>query len=357
MSKFDISDLRSASVWSLYRMSDRIQVDPEYQRQGDVWPLDKRQLLIDTILNRFDIPKIYLHKFSKPKSIKGRLCDYAIVDGRQRLETMWSFIKGKIALADDFQLFCSPEVKAGGMTYQEIAKEHPDMKTDFDNFSINAVAIETDDLELIEEMFSRLNEAVPLTAAEKRNSWQGPVPVAVRSLSAEGFFKKKLPFGNKRYRHFDLALKFLLGQERNQVVDTKKVYLDAFVREYWDDSKTRTLPFLKKAKKTVKAMSDVFVDKDPLLRSVGMVSIYFHLFRIASGEKWLTKLTRQRLLHFETLRQKNRAKAEKDLATADYDLIEFDRFSQSPNDSYALKLRLKVLMERAFGRTVSVDSL
>ena len=231
MSKFDISDLRSASVWSLYRMSDRIQTDPEYQRQGDVWPLDKRQLLIDTILNKFDIPKIYLHKFSKPRSIKGKLYDYAIVDGRQRLETMWSFIRGGIALADDFQLFCDPGVDAHGMTYQEIAKEHPDLKTDFDNFTINAVTIETDDLELIEEMFSRLNEAVPLTAAEKRNSWQGPVPIAVRSLSGEGFFKKKLPFDNKRYRHYDLALKFLLGQKKDLVMDTKKVYLDTFVKD------------------------------------------------------------------------------------------------------------------------------
>jgi hypothetical protein len=140
-------------------------------------------------------------------------------------------------------------------------------------------------------------------------------------------------------------------------MDTKKVYLDTFVRDYWDDPKTASLPFLKKAKKTIRAMSDVFVDKDPLLRSVGMVSLYFHLFRIASNEKWLSTVTRQRLLHFETLRQKNRVKAEKDLASADYDLIEFDRFSQSPNDSYALKLRLKVLLERTFSRRVSIDSL
>jgi hypothetical protein len=62
-------------------------------------------------------------------------------------------------------------------------------------------------------------------------------------------------------------------------------------------------------------------------------------------------------MNFESLRQKNRAKAEKDLAGADYDLIEFDRFSQSPNDSYALKLRLKVLLDRAFGKKVSIDSL
>jgi hypothetical protein len=272
-------------------------------------------------------------------------------------ETMWSFISGAIALADDFEYFKDPDVDAKGMTYKEIANSYPDLKTDFDNFSINAVTIETEDIELIEEMFSRLNEAVPLTAAEKRNSWPGPVPVAIRNLSGEPFFKNKLSFNNKRYRHYDLALKFLLGQERDLVVDTKKIYLDAFVLDYKDEPKMKNLPFLSKTKKTVSAMAQVFTDGDPLLRSVGMVSLYFHVFRLAISENWIAKITRQRLLNFENLKQKNRVRAEKDLAKADYDLIEFDRFSQSPNDSYALKLRLKVLLEHGFGMKYSTDDL
>jgi hypothetical protein len=357
MSRFEIGDLRSSSVWTLYRMKDRIQVDPEYQRQGEVWPPEKRQLLIDTLLNHFDIPKIYLHKFAKTKTIKGKAFDYAIVDGRQRLETMWSFIRGDFALAGDFEYFRDDDVDAAGMTYQEIANEYPDLKTDFDNCSLNVVTIQTDDIELIEEMFSRLNEAVPLTAAEKRNAWGGPLPAAIRTLSSETFFKKKLPFNNKRYRHYDLALKFLLAEGREKVVDTKKVYLDQFVREWEDSPKTKMPPFFNKAKKTTAAMASVFIDHDPLLRSVGMVSLYFHLFRLAAKENWASSITRTKLNNFETLRQKNRVKAEVDLAKADYDLIEFDRFNQSPNDSYALKLRLQVLLKKAFNRSVSVENL
>jgi hypothetical protein len=357
MSRFEISDLRSSSVWTLYRMRDRIQVDPEYQRQGEVWPPEKRQLLIDTLLNRFDIPKIYLHKFEKTKLIKGKSFDYAIVDGRQRLETMWSFIGGAFALAGDFEYFSDAKIDAAGMTYQEIAQKYPDLKTDFDNYSLDVVTIQTDDIELIEEMFSRLNEAVPLTAAEKRNAWSGPVPGAIRSLSDETFFKKKLPFNNKRYRHYDLALKFLLAQQREKVVDTKKVYLDQFVREWEDDPKTKVLPFLSKAKKTASLMTGIFTDHDPLLRSVGMVSLYFHLFRLASEQGWLSSVTRTKLNGFENLRQKNRVRAEKDLAKADYDLIEFDRFNQTPNDSYALKLRLRILLSKAFNREVAIEKL
>jgi len=357
MKKFEVAELRGASVWTLYRMSQRIQVDPDYQRQGEVWTRDKRQLLIDTLINGFDIPKIYLHRFEKPKLIKGKTFDYAIIDGRQRLETMWSFIEGKIPLADDFEYFADEHIDVSGMTYPELAKKHPDIKTDFDNFQLNVITIETADLDLIEEMFSRLNEAVPLTAAEKRNAWAGPVPLAIRDLASSSFFNKNLPFQNKRYRHYDLALKFLISQDRGMVVDTKKAYLDKYVIDRKSEPKTKKLPAVKEAKETLVNMSAVFADNDALLRSVGMTVLYFHLFRIARAEGWTVKITRQALLGFEKTRQKNREKAEKSLPSADYDLIEFDRYTQSPNDLYAVKFRLQILLKHIIGKNYAIEDL
>lgn len=357
MSKYEIQTLRLASVWSMYRLRERIQVDPDYQRQGDVWPPDKRQLLIDTLLNKFDIPKIYLHKSYKPKGIEGGRYDFAIVDGRQRLETMWSFIDGKFPLADDFKYFDNPNVNATSMTYQELATKYPDLKTDFDNFPLDVITIQTDDLELIEEMFSRLNEAVPLTAAEKRNAWPGPVPIAIRSLSGDPFFRKKLPFGNSRYRHYDLATKFLFSVDRGRIMDTKKVYLDQFVLDSAKLPKNKVVKSLLPSRKLIAKMAGIFADKDSLLRSVGMVTLYFHLFRTANSEGWAGEITRQKLAHFEELRLKNREKAEKTPAKADYDLQEFDKYSQSPNDSFALKIRLRILLDKVFGRKVSTDDM
>ncbi|MGO9527878.1 MAG: hypothetical protein ACLPT4_03915 [Verrucomicrobiia bacterium] len=46
---------------------------------------------------------------------------------------------------------------------------------------------------------------------------------------------------------------------------------------------------------------------------------------------------------FEVLRVKNRKTAEEDITKADYDLLEFDKYVQSPNDSYAMEIRLRVL--------------
>lgn len=353
---FGISELRERTVWQTYRMRDRIQLDPDYQRLGNIWAPDNRQLLLDTILNGFDLPKIYLHKFTRPIKKDGRTYEFAIVDGKQRLETLWSFIDGKLALADDFKLFREDGVAAGGMTYSELGQQYPDLKADFDGFLLSVTLIETDDIEMIEEMFSRLNEAAPLTAAEKRNAYGGPIPSAVRKLAKETFFSKKLPFENKRYRHFDLATKFLLAEHEGHVVDTKKARLDDFVDHFAKQSRTRVPAFVKKSQATVARMSHVFVDKDSLLRQVGMVMLYYHLFRIAHQQEWSGEISRKKLLDFEKRRLSNRELMEKGTTKGiDLDLIEFDRYAQSPNDGGAIKFRLNVLLRQVFDKDALSD--
>lgn len=355
--KFEITELRSSTVWSLYRMRDRIQIDPPYQRPSNIWTPDNRQLLIDTILNDFDIPKLYLHKFDKPLKKDGKNYDFAIIDGKQRLETMWAFIDGRIALPEDFQYFNDTTVKAGSMTYSELGKEYPDLKVQFDSFQLTAICVETDELEMIEEMFSRLNEAAPLTAPEKRNAYGGPLPKAIRKLADEPLFTESIPFPNKRYRHFDIATKFLLAECEGKVVDTKKAYLDKFVESFAGQPRNKMPKFLALAQQNVRRMASVFTQKDPLLRQVGIIMLYYHLFRLAHKERWEDKITRKRFADFEKKREANRELAEQDLTQANYDLIEFDRYAQSPNDGYAIKFRLKVLFREVFSKDVSTDDL
>jgi len=86
--------------------------------------------------------------------------------------------------------------------------------------------------------------------------------------------------------------------------------------------------------------------------------LYYHLSRLAGNYGLESKITRKRLLDFEKLREENRIKAEANEEKADYDLIEFDRYAQSPNDGYAIKFRLKVLLEKAFNqRGVRIEDL
>jgi hypothetical protein len=357
MTLFSLGEIRNASVWSIYRMRDQIDMNPVYQRESDIWTPEKRQLLIDTIINGFDVPKIYMHKFTEPQPANGTRYEFAVIDGKQRLSTMWSFIQGRFALPSDFSYVKDDSLKLAGLTYGDIARDFPDIKADFDSYKIDVVTIETNETELIEDMFSRLNEAMPLNAAEKRNARPGPLPAAVRSLAAKGLFSAKLPFSNRRYRHLDLAAKMLLLVSRDTIGDTKKAYIDRFFEKHANSSPHAIADIVSKATAVADAMESVFIDKDPLLRSAGMVILYFLVFERAIAKNIQSSVTRPVLMEFEEQRRGNREKAEANLAEADYSLIEFDRYTQSPNDGIALRYRLGVMDRLVFEGRLGFDHL
>jgi len=345
MSEFTVSGLRTNTVAYVARMRGVIQLNPIYQRQGEVWSRTKQRLLIDSIINQFDIPKIYFHHHATPLKVDQNLYKYSLVDGRQRLEAIWDFIDGKFTLAEDFVLLSNGSTSAAGKNYVELQAEEDDIAGLFDASPLDIMVIQTSDIELIEEMFSRLNEAVPLNAAEKRNGRGGPLRSIVRELCAHDFFSSRLPFGNTRFRHFDLATKFLLMSQEDGVTDVKKRQLD----DFWEKSRSsgdavaaETLGDDVKA--VLDEMVTTFVADDTLLSSVGMVSTYYLYYRqVKAGNR--PKPLRTDLERFEKSRKLNRFNDEEDLSREQRRLLEFDRLSQSPNDEGALKYRVDVLAD------------
>lgn len=343
MSRFELNSMQRSSAWSLYRMREKIKMNPVYQRQGDIWSISKRQLLIDTMINGFDVPKLYLHKFQTPLEECGETFEYAMIDGKQRAEAIFDFIENRYALDSSFQYMADEDIDLSGFTYRELAKEYPDIKQDFDSFTLDVVTIDTDDIELIEDLFSRLNEAIPLNAAEKRNAKPGPLPALVRKIALHEFFTDKIPFGNSRYRHYDIAAKMLLMISRAAIGDTKKAQLDKFFQSHKDSASEDVSELLGEVTSVLDEMVGVFTDSDGLLRSVGMISLYFLLFRRAIVEEKTYLISRLEFANFEVLRQENRKLAEEEDVETDLQLLEFDRFAQSPNDAIALRYRLAVL--------------
>ncbi|MDE3058464.1 MAG: DUF262 domain-containing protein [Bacteroidota bacterium] len=349
MSDFRISVLQNSSILYIYSERESIQLAPEYQRLSDVWSLEKRQFLLDSIINGYDIPKIYFHEFPKPVTVGTKMYRYAIIDGKQRLQSIWQFIDGEISLAEDFEFLHDSNIKAAGLSYNQLAQKYPKLKIRFDSTTLSIVTIQTEDIDLIEDMFSRLNEAAPLNAAEKRNAFPGPLPPAIRELARERFFSFNLPFQNRRYKHYEVATKFLYLEAKNGPSDTKKVYLDAFVRDYYkQDPEVHKVPIqvlVESTKKILNVMSSIFVSSDNLLKSSGMVTVYYLVIRNARQRGWLTELNRASFMDFDNLRQSNRITAEKDITQAKYDLLEFDRLAWSLNDSTAIDFCYKVMLE------------
>jgi len=346
VSYIDHHELPHSTVLSIYVEKDLIWVDPDYQRQGDVWPLEKKQLLIDSIINRYDIPKLYFHKLDRENAKKKRK-QYAVIDGRQRLEAIFGFMDGEFSLAKDFEYISDETIEAGGLTYEDLAKKLPRIKQRFDAFTLPITVIETDDLELIEEMFSRLNEAVPLNAAEKRNAIGGEMAKAIVELSEHSLFSKKVRFSNVRYRHREVAARLLFVESSvnlNRLVDTKKPFLDEMVRAYKTGKKREVSNLLSSVTAITEAMARVFTSKDILLAAQAVVPVYYLLFREAHSQGKLESISRQRLVKFNEERKGNRILAELDITKANFELLEFDRMSQQgTNDASSIRERLRIL--------------
>lgn len=75
----------------------QLDLDPPYQRRS-VWSPRDRRYFIDTILNNYPAPPIFLHKTLDEN---GR-ATYHVVDGKQRLQTIILFRDNKIAIPNDF---------------------------------------------------------------------------------------------------------------------------------------------------------------------------------------------------------------------------------------------------------------
>ena len=355
MNEFNLGQYPHPSVLVVYSDRDEIDTDPDYQRTGGIWNREKQQLLIDSLLNGFDVPKLYFHAFTPPKKKGPRTYRYAIIDGKQRLQAIWSFISGDSHLDTDFTYLRDPNIKAQGLTYHELAERYPAIKAKFDATPLDIVTIHTNDIELIEDMFSRLNEAAPLNAPEKRNAFGGPLPPLITAVARHAFFADRIPFVDRRYNHRDLAAKFLYLEYADGIANTKKVDLDIFVRSFKKRRHGRhaeacaaDVERLKKnTELTLDQMNKAFARRDVLLRQVGMITLYYHVFRFA-GLGRMDAVTRKMLNEFERRRLDNRKRAEGasgSSAKVDAQLLEFDKHSQTPNDAYALKIRIAILLK------------
>src|SRR2546426_7675735 len=98
---FRIAQLAPNRVVDVNAIWRSIDFKPTYQRQSDVWADGKKQLFIDSLINGYDIPKLYFHELGWDAARTRKR--YAIVDGKQRLEAIRAFIEGGYGLSDEFE--------------------------------------------------------------------------------------------------------------------------------------------------------------------------------------------------------------------------------------------------------------
>ncbi len=343
------------------RWRSSIEERPPYQRESAVWSLEKQQLFIDSLLNGYDVPKIYLHDLRGEHPTKV----YAIVDGKQRLTTLWSFLTDGFALASDFRIEprnVPPELPedavtpTAGQCFSVFDRHWREL---FEGTFLSVVLIRHATDEDIEDLFSRLNNGEPLNAAEKRNAMGGDVVRLVRTIAGRPFFRERLHFSNGRHQHYDLAARLLaiewgrLGGDP-AIPDVRPPALDAFARGGRRLEGDAGVRLLARVDATLRGLDSVFGPHDPLLGSPA-AALLAYLFvgetRLTTDDDAVAERTRAFLDWFHRTRL-----AALDLPEPERDpaLVEFSELSQhGTNEQRNIERRLAI-MRASYGRWESI---
>lgn len=344
--------LTEFTVTRLTQMVEVIDFDPPYQREGDVWRVETRQRLIDSILNGLDLPKLYFEReMARRTSPAGLTYRYAVLDGKQRMQAIIEFMRGQLSLSDDFWFFEDRDVQVKGWTFQMLEAQYPWLARRFTDFELPVVVVTSDSGDLVEEMFQRLNASSALNAAERRNAISGSTRTAANELASHPLLVECSPIKSARYKYRELAAKFLAIEEQlathQRVLGTKAPTLLKLFRDGQGSApriRSEDMEgYARTATSVLDRMNNVFERDDWLLASIGTVVVYYIVFRDQAGAE---AADRTKLATFEDLRRQAAAMSEDEAeyaVPANARLREYNGLVQSTNDGAALARRAAIL--------------
>lgn len=288
-------DARPLSWWYSQAVDERLDLAPQFQRRSELWSRYKRAHLIDSVLNDYDIPKLYVADFTLARSdLNQAKRPYAVVDGKQRFEAFFAFFRNEFPLNQSSLLDADPTAPIRGKFYRDLQREYPHLAKKIWDYVPVVMSITTDTESKIYEMFVRLNSGEAANSAERRNAKPGPVPIILRELVEHPFFTSRIGFSTKRMQDFSLAAKFLLLEHRGDFVDTKASNIDRFVIDAAKQTTPEGLqePSAEQTKaakayvatrdsviQVLEGLSEAFLPDDTLLKNAGRIPVYYWVLR------------------------------------------------------------------------------
>jgi Protein of unknown function DUF262 len=223
--RFYPADPDIATVFNRIQDGD-IDLQPDFQR-GEVWQVPKQQRLVDSILRGWIVPPI-LVVVSPGSTLQ-------VLDGQQRLASIRDFKLGLFRIDGRIAPPSNSILALNGLTYAELPT---DVQKRFDRTTIRIFEVSDFTPEEPAEIFFRLNQPTPLTAAEKRNAFFGPVRNQIKILVSK--FEHQLEaaeilgFNNSRMAYDEVIGRFVCTLEVGSLNKkiTASVVDDLYRREF-----------------------------------------------------------------------------------------------------------------------------
>lgn len=312
----------------LYRRRNRYDLQPDFQR-GPVWDTKMEQKLLDTILNKWDIPKIYLNVQDSDS--------YEVVDGQQRLTAVHKFYDNEIPLSEDL----TPEY--GGLFYTDLPTIVQDI---FDDYEIDLVLLNEASDEDIRELFARLQLGKALNTGEKLNARVGSMRDFAKTLSEKEFFTDKVALRNTRFSHLSicgqLCILGIKGPDNHKFNDISNLFTSSV---NFDPASEYAM----RIEKVVSLLSKIFPDDFSIFSNRASITTIFSLLIDLDKAKYdFTEANRKLIRDFYvSFNDQLKGAVEKGAESDDVELIVYQsKVTQGADNSTSIRLRKSILTKR-----------
>lgn len=172
-----------AWFWDLYRRK-LLNLEPAYQRRS-VWNLEFKRYFIETVLLEYPAPAIFLHEVMAGDGT----AKYSVVDGKQRLTTVFEYAQGLFSLDEKTVV-----ERAADKYFDDL---DDDLKLPFWRYQFSVEFVPSTDEAVLTDVFNRINKnTAKLSRQELRHAkFSGMFASSVESMleSMEATFPPGFP--------------------------------------------------------------------------------------------------------------------------------------------------------------------
>lgn len=276
-----------SNIEKMHEEKKVLSFDHPIQRKSEMWNSRQKSLLIHSMLANYPVPSIYvLREDSQELDEKKKpVFNYFVMDGKQRLTSVLSYIWGEFPLEDDI-----PNILVDETEYEIAGKYFCDLdepvQYEIKRYKFDIIAFEECSNREIEEIFFRLNNSSPLTKSQVAKAKIGvELAELMNELLASKFFVTGCNFSKAQLKASDdqrCLLQAMMLLDTNNVPDfelkdfseTSILEYSESIRENYSDRQSNIL------KSAIQYLTDAFPEKNKQLRKIS-ISMLIYLADVA----------------------------------------------------------------------------
>lgn len=198
-------------------LRDGIVQIPDYQRDSDQWAEPTKSLLVESVINNLSIPAFFFEV-----NVESAVEKNDVIDGQQRLTTLFDFSKNKLRLVDSQDApYLSPNsIHYAGKTFDELPAAYQQA---FKRYRLAVIKLRNlGDMRL--EVFRRINQGgTPLSGQDIRLAYYGDKSPSLALIRLVGIYDRTR-----------LAANRFLVSAKNQY-ELSYPWTDSSAQEVWQE--------------------------------------------------------------------------------------------------------------------------